>query len=154
MNTYSFKQRILVIAVILNAVIFFLLSMLHFYWAFGGKLWYDEVLPTNSTGLNKMNPSTPASLIIASVLLFFALITIGNQGLFYRFIKKKYFRYGNLIIAIIFFIRAVGDFKFIGFFKTIKTTRFGINDTQIFSPLCIIISLLSLLIFIFNKNKP
>jgi hypothetical protein len=101
-----------------------------------------------------MNPSTTASLIIASGLLFFALITIGNQGLFERYLKRKYFRYGNLIIAIIFFIRAVGDFKFIGFFKTIKSTRFGINDTQIFSPLCIIISLLSLLIFIFNKNKP
>jgi hypothetical protein len=154
MKNYAFKQSILIIPVIINTVIFILLSILHFYWAFGGKLWYDDVLPTSSNGLHKMNPSTTAGLIIAFGLLFLALITVGNQGLLDRYIKKTYFRYGTLTIAIIFLLRAIGDFRFIGFFKTVKWTRFGINDTQIFSPLCLFISLLSLLIFIFNRNKP
>ncbi len=143
----------MIIPVIINTVIFLLLSMLHFYWAFGGKLWYDDVLPTSSNELNKLNPSTTAGLIIAFGLLCLALITVGNQGLFDRYIKRKYFRYGTLIIAIIFFLRAIGDFRFIGFFKTVKWTRFGINDTQIFSPLCLFITLLSVLIFISNKNE-
>jgi hypothetical protein len=143
----------MIIPVIINTVIFILLAILHFYWAFGGKLWYDDVLPTSSNGLHRFNPSTNATLVIAFGLLFMALITAGNQGLFDSYIKRTYFRFGALIIAIVFSLRAIGDFKFIGFFKRVKWTRFAINDTQIFSPLCLFISLLSVLIFIFTRSK-
>ena len=152
MKTYSIKRSILTIAVIINTAIFILLSLLHFYWAFGGVNWLHEVLPTSSNGLNKMNPGIAATLIVAFGLLLLAIITAGNLGLFNRYLKRKYFSYGALLIAIIFFLRALGDFKFIGFFKTIKSTRFAINDTQIFSPLCLFVSLLSMVIFIFSRN--
>ena len=150
----SFTRRISIIPVVINTVIFILLSSIHFYWAFGGKLWYDDVLPTSSNGLHKLTPSMAASLMIALGLLFLALITLGNQGLFDKYISRKYFRYGILIITMLFLLRAIGDFRFIGFFKTVKRTRFGINDTQIFSPLCLFISVVSLLIFVTNRNKP
>ncbi len=152
MKTMADKYKMLLIPVIINTTLFFLLSILHFYWAVGGRVWYDDVLPTNSNGLNRMNPSTTAGLIIAFGLLFFALITVGNIGLFDKHIKRKYFRFGALIITIIFFLRAIGDFKLFGFFKTISRTRFGVNDTQIFTPLCIFIALLSLLIFVFQRS--
>jgi hypothetical protein len=153
MKNYTSKQSILIVPVVINTIIFFLLSLLHFYWAFGGKLWYTDVLPTNSKGLHRMDPGTTAGLIIAFGLLSFAVITVGNQGVFDKYVRRKYFHFGTLIIAIIFFLRAIGDFRFIGFFKTVKWTRFGINDTQIFSPLCLFIALLSVLIFIFNRNS-
>lgn len=146
------KDKILIIPVIINTTLFFLLSILHFYWAVGGRVWYDDVLPTNSNGLNRMNPSTTTGLIIALGLLFFALITFGNIGLFDKHIKRKYFRFGALIITITFLLRAIGDFKHFGFFKTISSTRFGVNDTQIFTPLCVFIALLSLLIFVFQRS--
>ncbi len=92
-------------------------------------------------------------LVVALGLPLLALITIGNQRLFDKYIKGKYLRYGALIIAVIFFLNAIGDFKFIGFFKTINRTRFAINDTQIFSPLCLFIAIVSLLIFMLNKSK-
>ena len=149
---YAFK-RILIIPVIINTVIFFTLSLLHFYWAFGGRLWYDEILPTSANGQNRLNPGITATLLIAFALMIFALITAGNLGLFHKYSKRAYFRNGTLIIAFIFFLRAIGDFKFTGFFKIVKWTRFGINDTQIFSPLCLFISLFSLLIYIFSRNK-
>jgi hypothetical protein len=152
MKKNTSNTRILIIPVVINTVIFIFLSILHFYWAIGGTLWYDDVLPTSSNGLNKLNPSTTASLIIAFGLLVFAFITAGNLGLFDRFIKSNYLRYGSLLIATIFMLRAIGDFKFIGFFKTVKSTRFGLNDTQIFSPLCLLISILALVIFIFYNK--
>ena len=150
MKTYS-KRSILIIAVTVNTVIFILLSILHFYWAFGGKLWYDDVLPTSSNMQHKLNPSATAGLIIAFGLLFLALLTAGNLGLFDRYIKRTYFRYSTFIITIIFLLRAIGDFKFIGFFKTVKSTSFGLNDTCFFSPLSSLIALLSLLIFIVSR---
>lgn len=144
---YAFKRSRLIIPVIINTVIFTLLSILHFYWACGGTLWIYDVLPTSTNGLHRMNPTTSATLIVAFGLLSLALITVGNLGLFNN-IKSTYFRYGPLIIALIFFLRAVGDFKFIGFFKKVKATRFAINDTQIFSPLCLFVAFMSILIFI------
>ncbi len=154
MKKYIDKNYLLSITIVINTIIFLLLSLLHFYWAFGGQLWYQDVLPTNSSGLKRLNPSIAAGLIIALGLLFLALITIANQGLFDKYIKGKYFRYGTLVIAVIFLLRAIGDFKFIGFFKTIIRTRFAINDTQIFSPLCLFIAILSLIIFMLKKSKP
>ena len=148
MKNYTFKRSVLIIPVIINTIIFILLSLLHLYWAFGGKYGYDDVLPTTSNGFHKLNPSTTAGLVVAFGLLFMSFITAGNQGLFDRYIKRIYFGYGTLIIALIFLLRAIGDFRFIGFFKTVKWTRFGINDTHFFSPLCLFIFLLSVLIFL------
>jgi glucan phosphoethanolaminetransferase (alkaline phosphatase superfamily) len=140
--------------VAINTYIFFILSAIHFYWAFGGTLWYADVLPTNSAGSKRMNPGVMATFIVAFGLLFLAFITIGNRGIWDKHIRRKYFAYGALVISIIFLIRAIGDFKFIGFFKTIKQTRFAENDTWFFSPLCLFIGIVSLLVFIFNKNEP
>ena len=140
-------------AIIINSIIFLLLSILHFYWAFGGQLWFGAVLPKNANGLKMLNPVMVASLIVALGLLFLAFVTIGNLGLFDNFIKGIYFRYGTLVIAAVFFLRAIGDFKFVGFFKTVTGTRFAINDTQFFSPLCLFIGAISVIIFILNKGK-
>lgn len=153
MKNNTLQKNIWIIAVAINTVVFTLLSIVHFYWAFGGKLWYDDVLPTSSNGLHKLNPSMSDSLIVASGLLLLAIITVANVGLPDKYIKRIYFRYGTLVIAIVFLLRAIGDFKFFGFFKTIKSTKFGINDTHYFSPLCLFIALLSILIFIFNSNR-
>ena len=149
----KFVRPLVSLLVVINTTIFLLLSVLHFYWAFGGKLWLDAVLPTNSSGTQQLNPTTTAALIIAFGLLCLALVTLGNRGLFDKYLKRNYFRYGVLAIAIVFFLRAIGDFRFIGFFKIVTATRFGANDTQIFSPLCVFIGLLSLLIFICGRNK-
>lgn len=152
MKAMANKYKILFIPVIINTALFFLLSLVHFYWTVGGRVWYEDVLPTNSSGLIRLNPSTPAGLIIAFGLLFFAVTTLGNLGLFDKHIKRKYFRFGALMITIIFLLRAIGDFKLFGFFKTIRSTRFAVNDTQIFTPLCLFIALLSLLIFVFQRS--
>ena len=147
------KFDLLMVPVAINTIIFLLLSILHFYWSFGGTLWYEDVLPTNSRGTNKLNPGKMASLMVSFGLLVFALITIANRGFFDKYLNRKYFRYGALAIALIFLLRAIGDFKFVGFFKTVDKTGFATNDTMFFSPLCLFVSLLSLLIFILNRKE-
>jgi len=54
--------------------------------------------------------------------------------------------YGLWAITTIFLIRAIGEFKYIGFFKKIKTTTFGQMDTKFYSPLCLIISFLGVIL--------
>ncbi|TDH28580.1 DUF3995 domain-containing protein [Segetibacter sp. 3557_3] len=151
MNNNQLNRRIF-IPVIINTAIFALLSLLHFYWAFGGTFWYDEVLPTNSSGSKKLNPGMTTGIIVASGLAVLAFISVGNLGWFHKHIKTKYFQYGALIIAGIFILRAIGDFRFFGFFKTIKVTKFAVNDTLFFSPLCVFIAVISLNIFFLARN--
>ncbi len=50
------------------------------------------------------------------------------------------------LIASIFIIRAIGEFNYVGFFKKIKYTQFGRNDTKYYSPLCLIIGILTIII--------
>ena len=141
------------ILVFTNTVIFSLLSLLHFYWAFGGTVWLDGVLPTNSSGVKMLTPTTPITLLVAFALFSFALTSAGNYGVFDQFINRSYFLYGTLLIAVIFLLRAVGEFKFVGFFKTVTETPFAKYDFMIFSPLCLAIAINSFLIFILNQRK-
>ena len=142
----------LTVLIAINTIILLLLSCLHFYWGLGGTLWYKDVLPSNSTASKRLNPGVTATFVVAIGLLLLVLITIGNSGVWDKWVSRKYFRYGALLISIAFFARAIGDFKFFGFFKTIRATRFAVNDTQLFSPLCVFMAVISLLIFILNKT--
>jgi hypothetical protein len=153
MKEPGYTVIILNVLIAINTVFLLFLSCLHFYWGFGGTLWYADVLPSNTTGSKRMNPGVTAAFLVAIGLLLLALITIGNLGVWDKSINRKYFGYGALLISIAFFTRAIGDFKFIGFFKTVKATRFAVNDTQLFSPFCVFIAVISLLIFILNKTE-
>ena len=136
--------------IIINTIIFTLIAALHIYWALGGKRFLKAVLPTNTKGQSIFQPKFSATLLVAVGLVAFALITLGNLGIFDDFIPGKYINYGTYGIAAIFFLRAIGDFKFVGFTKKIKGTEFASNDSKIYSPLCLYIGLTSLAIAVLN----
>ncbi|HPI55379.1 MAG TPA: DUF3995 domain-containing protein [Chryseolinea sp.] len=138
----------LLILVAINTIIFLTLSGIHFYWMSGGKRGSVSALPSNpSTQELLFKPSIMATLIVAGGLLLFAIITLGNLISFPFNIDQRYFHWGNLAISVIFFIRAIGDFKYIGFFKNIKETLFAKMDSKFYSPLCLTISAIGLAIF-------
>ena len=53
---------------------------------------------------------------------------------------NKILIYGNLAIGIVFLIRAIGDFKYVGFSKKVKGSLFAENDGRYYSPLCLVVS--------------
>jgi hypothetical protein len=80
-------------------------------------------------------------------LLSFGLVVLVNvidfeRSLFLGLVQL----YGLWIIASIFILRAIGEFKYVGFFKKISQTKFGQNDTKYYSPLCLIIGILTLML--------
>ncbi len=132
---------------ILNALIFFGLSILHFYWLLGGKWGMNSVIPTKTNTSDKVFvPSAFSTVVVAIGLLMFGLIALGNTNPFSNWIELTYFRWGNLLIAFIFFARAVGDFNYVGFFKRARNTVFARNDTWCYSPLCLFISITSIFV--------
>jgi Protein of unknown function (DUF3995) len=131
----------LIIISILVATIFFLLSVIHFYWAMGGKWGMDVTVPTNATGKKMLSPSAMASVLVGVGLLLMCLIQLKNMLSFLNAIDSRLFKYGNFFIAFIFLARAIGDFKYAGFFKKVIDTPFAKNDSWFYSPLCLFLSI-------------
>jgi len=43
-------------------------------------------------------------------------------------------------LALVLLLRAIGDFRLVGFFKRIRGSRFARLDTVLYSPLCLALS--------------
>lgn len=105
-------------------------ALLHLYWAFGGDFWLDKALPTTDDGQRLLNPSKVLTLVVGIVLLGFTYLVY----LLYS-TPSKLSIYMGWSVALIFFLRAIGDFKTVGLFKRIKDTPFAYYDTRLYIPL-------------------
>lgn len=132
----------------LNALILFFVAAIHFYWAFGGKWGANAVLPQKNSEKRVFTPSPIATVAVAIPFLIISLIFAQAAGWFDFEIVGQYLSSLLLILVAVFTIRAVGDFKYVGFFKKIKNTDFATNDTKYFTPLCAFIAV-TLLIAIY-----
>lgn len=133
--------------ILVNALIFFLLGAIHLYWAFGGKWGLNVAVPTKDTGGEKLvNPGIAATLVVAFGLFLAAVITVGNLEALPTNVPLSYIKLATIVITCIFILRAVGDFKYVGFTKKVKNTPFAKSDTLLFSPLCLYLGLTSLII--------
>lgn len=131
----SFISVITILALII-------MGLFHFYWAFGGKIGLNKVLPTKD-GIKLLNPSKALTFFVGLILIVFAYITYGLQ--FYDFsinTNRRFYLYSGIFLSIIFTLRAIGEFNTVGFFKKIKDTEFAIYDTKYFSPLCLLLGVI------------
>lgn len=135
-----------IIGSIILALIFFLLAIIHFYWAMGGKWGFANSLPENGKGEKTLAPGPLACLVVGLGLLAFSLSYIFlvvdiSLSLPYWLLSTWLW-----MIPVIFFLRAIGDFKYAGFFKRIRHTNFGKMDSRLYSPLCLLIGILGTLV--------
>jgi hypothetical protein len=93
-----------------------------------------------------LNPKKIDSAMVGIGLTAFGIFYIFKSGLIIYSLPEWIMTYGSWIIPFIFILRAIGEFKYIGFFKSIKTTAFGKLDTIFFSPLCLFIGILGIII--------
>jgi hypothetical protein len=131
---------------VINALIFTIISGFHFYWAMGGKIGFDVVLPSNIEGVKSLNPSKSITCIAACVFLSVAGFYLIKAHLIHLQLPNLITDYGLYLLAIGLIIRAIGDFKYVGFFKTIKNTPFADYDTRYYAPLCLFLGLNTLVI--------
>lgn len=136
----------MIIIALLLAFIFLFLSSIHFYWAFGGKWGTDGVYPSKADGSPMRPPTIAATLIVALGLLAFSLFYLVKVEFIPIEIPLWLHKNGLWILAGIFIIRAIGDFNYLGFFKKVKNTQFAVKDTKYYSPLCLIIGILTLIL--------
>ena len=123
-----------------NTLILLAISGIHFFWAFGGRWGAAAAIPTNKEGKTMLKPDIFATLVVAFGILAMALLHLEKVQSLGLPIPAWINTYGLKIIAGIFLLRAVGEFRYVGFFKKIKETKFANLDTKYYSPLCLILS--------------
>jgi hypothetical protein len=131
-------------------VIFFILSIIHFNWVFGGTFGFDVSLPTNEKGERVINPKRMESAVVGAGLMTFAFFYLVKSGMIAIDLPDWVMNYVSWIIPLIFILRAIGEFRYIGFFKRIKKTEFGKLDTRFYSPLCLAVGIIGILIELRN----
>jgi hypothetical protein len=123
-------------ALVLCAV-FLVLCAIHVRWLFGVPS-FEGVVPTQD-GTPVFHPTRFATLGVAVALLAAAVISIW-RGAFPQVAPTWVPHLGIWVLAAVFALRAIGDFRYIGIFKRVRGTRFARNDSLFFSPLCMGIS--------------
>lgn len=123
-----------------TALLFLSISLMHVKWTFGSRLDGNRVIPTHD-GKAIFTPSTGMTLLVAVALLLSAFLVVGTLGFGRMGLPLWLFKLGTWGVATVLFARAIGDFRFVGFFKRVRGTPFARNDTLYYSPLCLYLAL-------------
>ena len=138
-----YLHRLIAIMKILIAsllfLIFLFLAVIHIYWGFGGKSGAAASIPTKENNKPVIKPSAIDCFVVAIALLCFGVFVLVKADIIVFGLPTWLLNYGLWVVAAIFLLRAMGEFKYVGFFKKIKTTQFGQLDTKYYSPLCLVI---------------
>ncbi len=136
----------IVIIGILVSLVFSLLAGIHIYWGLGGKWGAEASVPVTLSNEKVLNPKSLDCFIVASGLLAFSGLVLIKAGIISMALPDWLTTYGLWVVILLFLVRAIGDFRYVGFFKKIKSTRFGQLDTKYYSPMCLTISLLLMML--------
>jgi Protein of unknown function (DUF3995) len=134
---------------IIGSVLFTILlfiSVIHIYWGFGGKAGSLAAVPTKKNNVPVIKPGPVSCMAVALGLLSFGGYVLIKSGIINFHLPGWISNYGLWIISGIFLLRAIGEFKYVGFSKKIRYTRFGKLDTKYYSPLCLLLSLLGIIL--------
>ncbi|KVV44630.1 hypothetical protein WK81_12430 [Burkholderia ubonensis] len=109
------------------------IALIHVYWACGGRVGKGAAIP-ELDGEPVLRPSAAGTFAVAAALLAGAGVIAARAGWLGASPHAS-------AVALIFAVRAIGDFRYVGFFKHIRGSRFARMDTLCYSPLCAALSL-------------
>ncbi|MDF1818249.1 MAG: DUF3995 domain-containing protein [Immundisolibacteraceae bacterium] len=124
---------------LLLIAIFILLGCWHLYWAMGGAVMRTATIPTLN-GKPTIDPPPWLVTLVGLLLLSMAGLVAATAGLVSVPISAGALAGLCYGLAMVFLIRAIGDFNLVGFFKRIRDSRFSRWDTFAYSPLCLALS--------------
>ncbi|MBC7623363.1 MAG: DUF3995 domain-containing protein [Aeromicrobium sp.] len=85
-------------------------------------------------------PSRAATIAVGIVLILFGLLVATTSGMLQIGVPKMVLVWLSYALALGLFARAVGDFKYVGFFKRVRGSRFARLDTLVYSPLSLMLA--------------
>jgi hypothetical protein len=131
-----------VVGVALGAVFTFL-SALHLLWAFGGK-WGSAATVPLVDGKPTFTATRAATLLVAAALTSAAFVVLTRASVIFTWVPAWASQWTSAVLGIIFVVRSIGDFRWVGFFKSVRNNTFALWDTWLYSPLCLVLGLSTL----------
>jgi len=119
------------------------LALLHFWWATGRGASLVGVVPTES-GRPLLSPGPLACIAVGGALLLAALLCAVRASWLLPGLPAWLSQAGVGGVALVFGLRAIGDFRYVGFTKRVRDSVFARRDTWLYSPLCVLISILAI----------
>lgn len=114
-------------------------AVVHMYWALGGRIGVGLAIPETARG-PLFRPSPVATLLVSLALVLAADLMLARFGLARARIPDWGMHLACGALALAFLARAVGDFRYVGFFKRVRESRFARLDTAVYSPLCLFLA--------------
>ncbi|MGO4549089.1 DUF3995 domain-containing protein [Paenibacillus sp. 2TAB23] len=130
----------IILAGIVSSVLL-IVGGIHLYWLFGGRSGFAIAVPTKSE--NKQPFFRPGPIEIAAVIILFwaaSILLLIHVEIIPSIGPAWLPAFAGWSLAVVFLIRAIGEFNMLGFFKSIKHTPFARMDTIVYSPLCLLLS--------------
>jgi hypothetical protein len=111
------------------------ISLLYLYWALGGMWLTDKSAPVvDGKPLIRMSRTSALGAACATFMLA-AVPVISMRPLLRKCMLA--------LIMAAFAYRAVGDFRYMGFFKSVNNSSFSRWDTRVYSPFALLVSVLA-----------
>jgi Protein of unknown function (DUF3995) len=118
------------------------ISILHAYWASGGRWASAFTVPTVS-GRRLFDPTPAATWSVSLAFGIAVILVMGRAGWIKTGPLTWVFDAGMWGLSLVFLLRAIGNLRSFGFFKTVKGTPFAQWDTWLYSPLCVLMAMLA-----------
>lgn len=122
------------------SAIFFLLALWHFRMAFSPATGASGAVPSVD-GKPLFVPSSRATIGVGIALLVFAALVAATAGLLPLALPRVVLVWLSYALALGLLLRAIGEFKYVGFFKRVRGSRFAKLDTLVYSPLCLLLAI-------------
>jgi hypothetical protein len=118
----------------------------HLYWALGGRVGFSVSLPQRVDGqpvmAHRLPWWRPAAGAVALALTALAWWLLAYSGHLALPLPRGPARAALLAAAAAFALRALVPNPYVGFFKSLRTTRWARFDTRLYSPLFLLLALL------------
>ena len=133
----------------LSIILIISIGLLHVFWAFGGNLWSNYVLPEYKYNFKpqffKKTPGPFMCLLVASAFFILAFLEISYH---FQIGNTEFISLLLKLACFVFLGRIIGEFNCLGLFKRERDTQFAKMDNMIYIPICIYL-LLSIIIQLF-----
>jgi lysylphosphatidylglycerol synthetase-like protein (DUF2156 family) len=132
---------------LLEALVLSAIAVLHVYWALGGRWGADVAVPSREHEATRavFTPPPAVTLVVAGLLAGAALVALEGSG-WTRVLPAWMATLGIWVLSVVFALRSIGEFRYVGLFKRVRNTPFARLDSSAFTPLTIALSLSSVLI--------
>ncbi|MDB5825223.1 MAG: hypothetical protein JWR21_3927 [Herminiimonas sp.] len=123
------------------SIVFLILALWHFRMALLPSGGAPGGAVPSVGGKPLFVPSAGATVAVGLLLLVCAGLVAATGGLIGISVPPSLLYWLSLALALGLLARAIGEFKYVGFFKRVRGSRFATLDTFVYSPLCLLLAL-------------